>query len=64
MPMEQVLLVFGKLLPSLAFEIAPFNPLPVLKHSCCGWRGPCASDVLCKRREGAGSVGQEGSGWL
>ena len=40
--MEQVLLAFGKLLVSLAFEMAPFN----LPSGAGGrWRRPCAYDM-------------------
>lgn len=43
MPMEQVLLAFGRFLVSLAFEIAPFNlpagaggdPVPVMCPGRC-----------------------------
>ena len=43
MPTEQVLLAFGKVLVSLAFEISPFN-LP--SGAGGSWRRPCAHDVL------------------
>jgi len=57
MPTEQVFLAFGKLLVSLAFEIAAFNSLHCPNTAGGSWRRPCAHDVplacadMCQGRQ-------------